>query len=625
MSTSAGHRLPASGILVGAVLAALLVAVPGGPASASSASSGVGGAVNPYSPRAGHGYRHGAVPTRTAQADLRAWQAVNPLSAGVSTANLQYGGGVDGIGVTTGPPRVYLVFHGSQWGAAGTGPDGSTTFTGDALGVAPLLQRLFRGIGTGGELWSGVMTQYCEGVAALTQTCPSSATHVGYPTGGAFAGVWADTGTAAPARATGRQLAQVAVAAARHFGNSTAESNRSAQYVVVSPHGTFPDGFNTVGGNFCAWHDWNGDPTLPGGAVGSGGIGDIAFTNLPYVPDAGAACGAGFVHPGSAGLLDGVSLVEGHEYAETITDQNPAGGWTDQAGEENADKCAWVRTGAGANTDVTFSTGVFAMTSTWSNDVAGCRLTHPVVTGGGNTVTVTAPGARTATVGDLTSLQLQATDSAGLTLGWSATGLPPGLSIAPATGLVSGTPTATGGFTTTVTATDPTGATGSSTFGWTVNPAGSCATAGQKLGNPGFETGTPAPWTATAGVVDGAATQPALTGAWKAWLNGYGRVHTDTLNQTVTLPAGCTGYTLSFWVHVSTAETGTSARDRLTVQAGSTTLATLSNLNRNSGYERRTVSLARFAGRAVNLRFTGVEDGSLQTSFVLDDVTVTVA
>jgi serine protease len=108
--------------------------------------------------------------------------------------------------------------------------------------------------------------------------------------------------------------------------------------VILSPTGTNPDGWLT--GGFCAWHDYNGDSTLSGGPVTSP-YGDIAFTNLPYIPDQGSSCGANFVN--SNGPLDGVSIVEGHEYAETSTDQNPAGGWTDSSGAENGDKCAGSR------------------------------------------------------------------------------------------------------------------------------------------------------------------------------------------------------------------------------------------------------------------------------------------
>jgi hypothetical protein len=90
----------------------------------------------------------------------------------------------------------------------------------------------------------------------------------------------------------------------------------------------------------------------------------------------------------------------------------------------------------------------------------------------GNTVTVTNPGAQTSTAGTATSLQITATDSAsGQTLTYSATGLPAGLSINSSTGLISGTPTTAGTSSVTVAATDTTGASGTATFTWTVNPA----------------------------------------------------------------------------------------------------------------------------------------------------------
>jgi hypothetical protein len=210
----------------------------------SFGSTAQAASINPNSPAAGHPYRHGVVPTQEAQAKMRQSQAI-PAAAN----DLNYGGAVDGIGVTTGAPKVYLVFYGSQWGTAGTDANGNTTFSGDSQGMAPRLQQLFKGIGTNGELYSGVMTQYCQGVSAGSQTCPATAAHVGYPTGGAFAGVWADTGSASPSQATGHQLGVVAVAAASHFGNTTAAANRNSQYVIVSPHGTFPDGFNTANAN----------------------------------------------------------------------------------------------------------------------------------------------------------------------------------------------------------------------------------------------------------------------------------------------------------------------------------------------------------------------------------------
>lgn len=292
------------------------------------------------------------------------------LAAPAGSEQLHYGGGRNGIGVTTGSPQVYLVFWGSQWGVET--PPGSLHFSNDAAGVAPRLKALFEGIGTNGELWSGVLTQYCEGVPIGTETCPVAAPHVAYPTATVLAGVWLDTGTPVPTTATATQIGAEAIAAAAHFGNTTPASNRNAQYVIVSPTGTHPDGFNG-NASWCAWHDYTGSYYVGG----SSPYGDLAFTNLPYLPDMGASCGAGFVN-GPNGALDGVTMVEGHEYAETLTDQLPARGWLDDDGEENADKCAWISGGSGAARNVAFATGSFAMQATWSNDGNRCAISHPI-------------------------------------------------------------------------------------------------------------------------------------------------------------------------------------------------------------------------------------------------------
>ena len=122
------------------------------------------------------------------------------------------------------------------------------------------------------------------------------------------------------------------------------------------------------------------------------------------------------------------------------------------------------------------------------------------------------------------------------------------------------------------------------------------------------------------------AGETAHSGSWYAWLDGYGSTHTDTLSQPVSVPSGCTNYTFSFWLHIDTSETTTTvAYDRLTVQAGSTTLATYSNLNHNTGYVQKSFNLASFAGQTVTLKFTGTEDASLQTSFVIDDTALNVS
>ena len=159
------------------------------------------------------------------------------------------------------------------------------------------------------------------------------------------------------------------------------------------------------------------------------------------------------------------------------------------------------------------------------------------------------------------------------------------------------------------------------------------ATATQLLGNPGFENGSasPAPWVVTAGVIDNSTGEAAHSGSWKAWLDGYGSAHTDTLAQTVTLPSTLTTATLNFYLHIDTAETTkTTAYDTLKVQLRSsagtvlTTLATYSNLNAASGYTLKSFNVAAYKGQTVQLYLVGVEDASLQTSFVVDDFALNV-
>ncbi|MET7693378.1 putative Ig domain-containing protein [Streptomyces sp. NPDC005483] len=241
----------------------------------------------------------------------------------------------------------------------------------------------------------------------------------------------------------------------------------------------------------------------------------------------------------------------------------------------------------------------------------------------GNTVTVTNPGSQSTTTGGSVSLQISASDSAGATLTYSASGLPTGLSISSSTGKISGTASTAGTYQVTVTAKDSTGASGSASFTWTVGSSGSTCTSAQLLGNPGFESGSTT-WTSSSGVITNSTDESAHAGSYYAWLDGYGSAHTDTLSQSVTVPSGCKA-TFTFYLHIDTAETGSTAYDKLTVTAGSTTLATYSNVNAASGYAQKSIDLSSYAGSTVTLKFSGVEDSSLQTSFVLDDTAVTTS
>jgi hypothetical protein len=176
--------------------------------------------------------------------------------------------------------------------------------------------------------------------------------------------VWADNGSAAPSKPRQSALAAEAVRAAQHFSNTSASSNASVQYVIATATGNSSSGFKT---QYCAYHSST-----------SSTVGNVAYTNLPYITDAGASCGANF---NGLGATAGITIVGGHELAETITDQFPNGGWLDSGGEENGDKCAWISSGQGASADTSLTTGTFPVQSLWSNAFnsgsGGCVLTYP--------------------------------------------------------------------------------------------------------------------------------------------------------------------------------------------------------------------------------------------------------
>ncbi|MFJ9446964.1 putative Ig domain-containing protein [Kitasatospora sp. NPDC101235] len=531
-------------------LAAAGLAGAAGPASAQDVSSSQGSTTNefnPWSPQNGHPYRHGAVPGMSQHENYKKWLAAHNQAAATGQQTLSYGGGVDGIGVQSGHSKVYLVFYGNQWGTQTTDANGNAKFSNDSAGAAGATQQMFKGIGTNGETWSADLTQWCDGpnVATGAVSCPSNANFIPYQSGGVLSGVWYDNAAASPSQASGNQLAQEAVKAAGHFGNTTAAANRDAYYIVLSPHGTNPDDYQNPTTGYCAWHDWNGDTTLTGGAASSP-YGDIAFSNQPYNIDAGSNCGVGFVN--SPGTLDGWTMTLGHEWHEMMSDQNPAGGWTNHVsgssynGQENSDECAWIQPGStGGAANISFgSFGSYAEQASWSNDTNSCAISHAILTHG-NTVTVTNPGNQSGTVGTAASLQINATDSAtGQTLSYSATGLPAGLSINSSTGLISGTPTAAGTSSVTVTATDSTGAAGNTSFTWTESTSGG---GGDAVTNGGLESGSLTGWTA-AGTAS-ATTSAAHSGSYGAMVGATGPTGDSSIAQTFTAPTGSSK--LSFW------------------------------------------------------------------------------
>jgi hypothetical protein len=162
------------------------------------------------------------------------------------------------------------------------------------------------------------------------------------------------------------------------------------------------------------------------------------------------------------------------------------------------------------------------------------------------------------------------------------------------------------------------------TISLTVNGTGS-----QLLGNPGFETGSAPPWVVSrASIINSAPAEPPHSGTWDAWLGGTGKKHKDKLYQQVTIPPGTSSASLTFFLHIDTAE-GSGVFDTLKVQIRNTsntvlkTLATYSNQDAGAGYTQKTFDVTQFANQTIRVFLLGKEDLSAQTSFVVDDFALT--
>ncbi|HXD82427.1 MAG TPA: hypothetical protein VNU27_12725 [Candidatus Acidoferrum sp.] len=250
---------------------------------------------------------------------------------------------------------VFIDYWGPQW-AAGFSTGGYTSTQAQTY-----VQTFFSNVG--GSSWANSTTQYCQGVASGTTVCPTGAAH---PTNlkGELAGTWNDP-TPLPYTVRDADIANAALRAVAHFGY-----NANANYMVFTPSGHSTNGFKTT---YCAYHSSTRSSS-----------GSVAFSYMPYQPDAATSCGMNFVNPTDNafgnGYFDGFSIVGGHEYGETVTDPFPSGGWLDGSGAENGDKCAWISSGQGAAANISLGSNSFAVQSLWSNAfnsrAGGCVLSY---------------------------------------------------------------------------------------------------------------------------------------------------------------------------------------------------------------------------------------------------------
>ncbi|WP_156893581.1 M28 family peptidase [Actinokineospora enzanensis] len=240
------------------------------------------------------------------------------------------------------------------------------------------------------------------------------------------------------------------------------------------------------------------------------------------------------------------------------------------------------------------------------------------------------PGSATVQAGQSTTTQVstQTTSGSAQNITLSAVGAPTGVTVSfnpssvqtgsGSTATISvGATTQSGTYPITISGVGS--ATRSATFTLTVSGTPGGCTGSDVIQNGGFENGT-SPWTTTSGVIDSQAQEAPHAGNYKAWLNGWGSTRTDSAAQTVSIPAGCSNSTLTYWLHITTAETEAVAYDKLTVTVNGTSVASYSNTDANGGYEQVSINVGQFAGQSVTIKFNGVEDASLQTSFLIDDV-----
>jgi hypothetical protein len=346
-----------------------------------------------------------------------------------------------------------------------------------------------------------------------------------------------------------------------------------------------------------------------------------------------------------------VSVVQGGTGSSTVT-VTPSGGFTGSVSLSASGLPAGVTASFGTNpttgsSGITFTASGTATTGTSSVTITGVSGSLSHTTSISLTVSATAtpnfslsasPSSLTVKQGTAGSSTISVTPSGGFTgsVTLSNSALPSGVTASFGTNPTTSSSLLT--FTASSTATvgtstiTVTGVSGTLSHTTTISlTISSSATSSNLIVNGGFETGSATPWTLTAGVLNNSTAEPAHTGAWDAWLDGYGTTHTDSATQTVTIASTVTTATLTFWLHIDTAETTTTtAFDKLTVQvlnSSNTVLATLgtfSNLNKAAGYQQHSFDVSSFKGQTIKIKFTGTEDVSLQTSFVLDDIALNV-
>ncbi len=131
-----------------------------------------------------------------------------------------------------------------------------------------------------------------------------------------------------------------------------------------------------------------------------------------------------------------------------------------------------INTTTGLISGVPYTPGRFTVSASVSDGVQTISTEFVIQVSGAPTnphaPVLTSPANQSSVAGSSVSVQLSATDPDGGAITYQATGLPPGLSVAPGSGLISGVVGGTGAYAVTVTASDPQGYVDQAQFTWTV-------------------------------------------------------------------------------------------------------------------------------------------------------------
>ena len=229
---------------------------------------------------------------------------------------------------------------------------------------------------------------------------------------------------------------------------------------------------------------------------------------------------------------------------------------------------------------------------------------------------------------------LSITNAGGGTLSWAASDDVPWLSVSPTSGTAPSTATVS------VTTAGLSGGTHNGTI--TLSASGASNTpvtvpvtltvtgsASAPITNGGFEASVN-PW-----VLSG---QAFWTGSGASPHAGTGYAYLGDSNnaegaayQIITIPSTATSADLTFWLSVTTEERNAAAYDKLFVEVRNAdgfgpllaSPATFSNIDKSAGYVAKgAFSLLALKGQTVRLQFRAKTDGSLPTTFRIDDVSI---